>query len=127
MNLFNKIRFISENIYLNPGDEYIYNIFTGDTLILQCPMNSSLTKKQVRWSYMESTGESILSIGEKLNEELKDFRFSVGFTNHIKNVSFLRIYNITSKEPKIYRCYYYAAAERTSFNYKYSIRLASKS
>ncbi|CAC5411775.1 unnamed protein product [Mytilus coruscus] len=115
--------FISENVTLNPGDEKQYSILTGDTLTLQCPVNTS-KKSIVRWSYMKDTQESILSIGGKLNAA--DFSFNVDFTNHLQNVAYLRIYNITSKEQRIYKCYHSLKESNIiPFEYDYNIRLAN--
>ncbi|CAC5411774.1 unnamed protein product [Mytilus coruscus] len=117
------IRTETENVTLNPGDEKQYSILTGDTLTLQCPVNTS-KKSEVRWSYMKDTQESILSIGEKLNAA--DFSFNVDFTNHLQNVTYLRIYNITSKEQRIYKCYHSLKESNIiPFEYDYNIRLAN--
>lgn len=88
-------------------------------------MNSS-RKSEVRWSYMKDTIESILSIGKKSNTA--DFSFSVDFTKNPQNVTHLRIYNITSKEQRIYKCYHSSLESNViTFEYDYNIRLASKS
>ncbi|CAC5411779.1 unnamed protein product [Mytilus coruscus] len=110
-----------ENISLNPGDENLYSIFTGDTLTLQCPVDSS-KRGEVRWSYSEGTMETILSIGYKLNAA--DFKFIVAFTNQPKHGAYLRIYNITLKKQTMYRCYY-SMGQAPPKDYKYNIRLAN--
>ncbi|CAC5411778.1 unnamed protein product [Mytilus coruscus] len=114
------IRIQTENITFNPGDEYLYSILIGDTLTLRCPVNSS-KKKDVRWAYMNGTMRTILSIGNKINKA--DFQFNVNFTNH---VTYLRIYNITSKEQHVYKCYYPFVKEGTKipFEYEYAIQIA---
>lgn len=114
---------ISENITLNPGDENLHSIFAGDTLTLQCPVNS--TKVEVRWSYMVDTIENILAIGEK--SKSADFSFSVDFTKNPQTVTYLRIYNITPKDQHTYKCYYrFKDGNKEPFKYDYNIQLASE-
>lgn len=79
---------------------------------------------------MKGDRENILSIGDKIDEKTHyRFKIELGF-NHLKNVTFLTIYNITSKDQKMFKCYITIQEcnqSRRAIEYKYNIRLASKS
>lgn len=113
--------FILENVYFNPEEKHTNSIFTGDTATLLCPVNSS--KGDVRWSYTNNKNDRhILSIGRKLNTA--DFPFQIAYTDHLKEVIYLRICNITWEQQRIFKCYY--SFQNSHLEYKYTLQLASK-
>ncbi|CAC5411782.1 unnamed protein product [Mytilus coruscus] len=61
----------------------------------------------------------------KKNEQLNTakFRFSVAYTTHLKQVIYLRIYNITLEEESIFECYYTFQNNKPTI-YTYTIQLA---
>ncbi|CAC5411781.1 unnamed protein product [Mytilus coruscus] len=65
---------------------------------------------------------TILSKNEELNTA--EFEFSVAYTGHLKQAIYLRIYNITWEDEKIFECYY-TFQNNKPIEYDYSIQLAN--